>query len=165
MKGRLAVSASLTAIAAAVTLAACGGSDGDSGGGASQAPAKTTALSDKPMELTFLWFEWPPAQALEELGKEYTKTRPNVTVKVNTVPNPQWHDAIFTQFAARKTNFDIPVLDSQNIGEAVENGSILDLTEFTKENIDTSQYDPYFLAAYGQYPQSQTGEANPDARS
>jgi multiple sugar transport system substrate-binding protein len=164
MKGRLAVSASLTAMAAAVTLAACGGGDGD-GGGATKAPAKTTALSDQPMELTFLWFEWPPAQALEELGKEYTKTRPNVTVKVNTVPNPQWHDAIFTQFAARKTNFDLPILDSQNIGEAVENGSILDLTEFTKENIDTSQYDPYFLAAYGQYPQNTTGEADPDAKT
>ena len=65
-----------------------------------------------------------------------------MTVKVNTVPNPQWHDAIFTQFAARKTNFDIPVLDSQNIGEAVENGSILDLTEFVKENIDTSAVRP-----------------------
>ena len=165
MKGRLAVSASLTAIAAAVTLAACGGSDGDSGGDASQAPAKTTALSDKPMELTFLWFEWPPAAALEELGKEYTKTRPNVTVKVNTVPNPQWHDAIFTQFAARKTNFDLPILDSQNIGEAVENGSILDLTDFVKENIDTSVYDPYFLAAYGQYPQNTTGKADPDAKT
>jgi hypothetical protein len=49
MKGRLAVSASLTAIAAAVTLAACGGSEGDGGGDASQAPAKTTALSDQPM--------------------------------------------------------------------------------------------------------------------
>ena len=117
------------------------------------------------MTLTFLWFDWPPAKALEELGKEYTKTRPNVTVKVNVVPNPQWHDAIFTQFAARKTNFDLPILDSQNIGEAVENGSILDLTDFVKKNIDTSQYDPYFLAAYGQYPQNQTGEANPDAKT
>src|SRR5687768_12313580 len=164
MKGRLAVSATLTAMAAAVTLAACGGDDGG-GGSASKAPAKAAALSDKPMELTFLWFEWPPAAALEELGKEYTKTRPNVTVKVNTVPNPQWHDAIFTQFAARKTNFDLPILDSQNIGEAVENGSILDLTDFVKENIDTSVYDPYFLAAYGQYPQNTTGEADPDAKT
>jgi multiple sugar transport system substrate-binding protein len=164
MKGRLAVSASLTAMAAAVTLAACGGGDGD-GGSASKAPAKASALSDQPMELTFLWFEWPPAAALEELGKEYTKTRPNVTVKVNTVPNPQWHDAIFTQFAARKTNFDLPILDSQNIGEAVENGSILDLTDFVKENVDTSQYDPYFLAAYGQYPQNTTGQADPDAKT
>ncbi|RKQ86726.1 carbohydrate ABC transporter substrate-binding protein (CUT1 family) [Solirubrobacter pauli] len=167
MKGRFAVSASLTAMAAAVTLAACGGDDGGSGGDADKAPAKqaASALSDKPMDLTFIWFDWPPAKALEELGKEYTKTRPNVTVKVNTVPNPQWHDAIFTQFAARKTNFDLPILDSQNIGEAVDNGSILDLTDFVKENIDTSQYDPYFLAAYGQYPQNTTGKADPDAKT
>src|SRR4051795_1505631 len=151
-------------MAAALALVACGGSD-SSGGGASKASADTGKLSDKPMTLSFLWFEWPPAHALEELGKEYTKTRPNVTVKVNTVPNPQWHDAIFTQFAARKTNFDLPILDSQNIGEAVTNGSILDLTDFVKKNIDTSQYDPYFLAAYGQYPQNTTGQANPDAKT
>src|SRR3954467_518396 len=84
MKGRLTVSATLCAAAAALFVAACGGDDGNSGG-ATKAPAKTSALSDKPMTLTFLWFEWPPAKALEELGKEYTKTRPNVTVKVNTV--------------------------------------------------------------------------------
>jgi multiple sugar transport system substrate-binding protein len=159
---RVVVAAAAVA-AAAFLIAACGGGD-DSGGGGSKAPV-SGKLSDKPMTLTFLWFEWPPAHALEELGKEYTKTRPNVTVKVNTVPNAQWHDAIFTQFAARKTNFDLPVLDSQNIGEAVTNGSILDISDFVKKNIDTSQYDPYFLAAYGQYPQAQTGEANPDAKT
>src|SRR3954451_6648448 len=163
MKGRLTVSATLCAVAAALTVAACGGDNG-SGGGGSAAPEKAT-LSTKPMTLTFLWFDWPPAHALEALGKEYTKTRPNVTVKVNTVPNAQWHDAIFTQFAARKTNFDLPVLDSQNIGEAVENGSILDITDFVKKNIDTSQYDPYFLAAYGQYPQNTTGQADPNAKT
>jgi multiple sugar transport system substrate-binding protein len=165
MKGRLTVSATLCAVAAALTVAACGSDSGSGGGGGDSAAPEKAALSNKPMTLTFLWFEWPPAHALEELGKEYTKTRPNVTIKVNTVPNPQWHDAIFTQFAARKTNFDLPVLDSQNIGEAVENGSILDLTDFVKKNIDTSQYDPYFLAAYGQYPQNTTGKADPDAKT
>jgi multiple sugar transport system substrate-binding protein len=159
---RVVVAAAAVA-AAAFLLVACGGGD-DSGGGGSKAPV-SGKLSDEATTLTFLWFEWPPAQALEELGKEYTKTRPNVTVKVNTVPNAQWHDAIFTQFAARKTNFDMPILDSQNIGEAVTNGSILDMTDFVKENVVTSQYDPYFLAAYGQYPQAQTGEANPDAKT
>ena len=159
---RVVVAAAAVA-AAAFLIAACGGGD-DAAGGGTKAPI-SGKLSDKPMTLTFLWFEWPPAHALEELGKEYTKTRPNVTVKVNTVPNAQWHDAIFTQFAARKTNFDLPVLDSQNIGEAVTNGSILDMTDFVKKNIDTSQYDPYFLAAYGQYPQAQTGKANPDAKT
>jgi multiple sugar transport system substrate-binding protein len=164
MRRRLRAAAVIAATAAAAfTLTACGG--GDSSGGATKASADAGKLSDKPMTLTFLWFEWPPAHALEELGKEYTKTRPNVTVKVNTVPNAQWHDAIFTQFAAHKTNFDMPVLDSQNIGEAVTNGSILDITDFVKKNIDTSQYNPYFLAAYGQYPQAQTGKANPDAKT
>jgi multiple sugar transport system substrate-binding protein len=165
MKGRLTVSATLCAVAAALTVAACGGGGSDGGGSSKAAVDATSKLSNKPMTLTFLWFEWPPAHALEELGKEYTKTRPNVKIKVNTVPNPQWHDAIFTQFAARKTNFDLPVLDSQNIGEAVTNGSILDLTDFVKKNIDTSQYDPYFLAAYGQYPQNTTGKADPNAKT
>src|SRR3954471_16132266 len=165
MKGRLQVSAAAAVAAAAFTVAACGGSDSGGGGATKAAVDATSKLSDKPMTLTFLWFDWPPAKALEELGKEYTKTRPNVTVKVNTVPNPQWHDAIFTQFAARKTNFDMPILDSQNIGEAVENGSILDLTDFVKKNIDTSVYNPYLLAAYGQYPQNTTGKAEPGAKT
>src|SRR3954451_15494649 len=160
MKGRLTVSATLCAVAAALFIAACGGDSGDKGGGGTTAPDKA-GLSNKPMTLTFLWFEWPPAHALEALGKEYTKTRPNVTVKVNTVPIANWHDAIFTQFAARKSNFDIPVLDSQNIGEAVENGSILDITDFVKKNVDTSVYGPYFVAAYALYPQYQPDKANP----
>jgi len=167
MKGKLSkLWAAGCALAAAAVLVACGSSsDKSSGGGGNAAKAAETKLTDKPLTLTFLWFEWPPAHALEELGKEYTKTRPNVTVKVNTVPNPQWHDAIFTQFAAHKTNFDMPILDSQNIGEAVTNGSILDITDWVKKNVDTSQYDPYFLAAYGQYPQAQTGKPNPDAKT
>jgi multiple sugar transport system substrate-binding protein len=153
----------LAAIAAAAAVAACGGGGG---GGAAKASADfTSKLTKKPITLTFLWFEWPPAHALEALGKEYSKIRPNVTVKVNTVPIANWHDAIFTQFAARKTNFDLPILDSQNIGEAVTNGDILDLTDFTKKYVDKSAYYPYFFAAYGQYPQAQTGQPSPGART
>ena len=125
----------------------------------------TSKLSDKDMTLTFLWFEWPPAAALEELGKEYTKTRPNVTVKVNTVPIAQWHDAIFTQFAARKTNFDLPVLDSQNIGEAVENGIDPRTHGLREGELDTSHVRPVLPRGLRQYPQNTTGEANPDAKT
>src|SRR5687767_14237721 len=88
MKGRLQVSVAAVVAAAALTVAACGGDD-DAGGGSTTAAKDATAkLSDQPMELTFLWFEWPPAAALEELGKEYTKSLTNVTVKFNSVPNP-----------------------------------------------------------------------------
>ena len=149
----------------AATMVACGGGEENGSGGDGAAAGTIPALSKEPLTLSFLWFEWPPAQALEDFAnKEYKKERPNVTVKVNTVPNANWHDAIFTQFAARKTDFDIPILDSQHIGEAVTNGNILDLTEFVKENIDADAYDPYLFAAYGQYPQAETGERDENAK-
>lgn len=151
----------------ATAVAACGGGGGGGGGeaGAPEAPATVPELSSDPLTLSFIWFEWPPAQALEDFANaEYTKERPNVTVEVNTVPNANWHDAMFTQFAARQTDFDIPILDSQHIGEAVTNGNILELTDFIEENIDVDAYDPILLTAYGQYPQSQSGELDEDAK-
>jgi multiple sugar transport system substrate-binding protein len=164
-RGARPLYAAAVAVLLAVAVGACGGGDDDSGDAAATAPGKIPALSSKPITLSFLWFEWPPAQALEDFANaEYSKERPNVTVKVNTVPNANWHDAIFTQFAAHKTDFDIPILDSQHIGEAVTNGNIVDLTDFVKENIDTDAYDPYLLAAYGQYPQAETGQRDPNAK-
>lgn len=166
-KVRLATAALLVA----TTFAACGGGgdDGDDDGGTPaaggpKAPATVPELSDDPTTLSFVWFEWPPAQALEDFANaEYTKERPNVTIEVNTVPNANWHDAMFTQFAAQQTDFDIAILDSQHIGEAVTNGNILDITDFVNENIDVDAYDPYLLAAYGQYPQAETGQRDEDA--
>jgi multiple sugar transport system substrate-binding protein len=144
-----------------IGLAACGD---DSEPGGKEAPSELDDLTDEPVTLNFIWFEWPPAQALEDFANaEYTKERPNVTIEVNTVPNANWHDAMFTQFAARQTDFDIAILDSQHIGEAVTNENILDITDFVEENIDTDAYDPYLLAAYGQYPQAETGQRDEDA--
>ena len=158
------------AIVMATALAACGGGDDSDGGGGDaeasgpKAPATIPELTDDPLTLNFIWFEWPPAQALEDFANaEYTKDRPNVTIEVNTVPNANWHDAMFTQFAARQTDFDIAILDSQHIGEAVTNGNILDITDFVNENIDVDAYDPYLLAAYGQYPQAETGQRDENA--
>ena len=158
------------AIVMATALAACGGGDDSDGGGGDaeasgpKAPATVPELTDDPLTLSFIWFEWPPAQALEDFANaEYTKDRPNVTIEVNTVPNANWHDAMFTQFAARQTDFDIAILDSQHIGEAVTNGNILDITDFVNENIDVDAYDPYLLAAYGQYPQAETGQRDENA--
>ena len=158
------------AIVMATALAACGGGDDSGGGGGDaeasgpKAPATVPELTDDPLTLKFIWFEWPPAQALEDFANaEYTKDRPNVTIEVNTVPNANWHDAMFTQFAARQTDFDVAILDSQHIGEAVTNGNILDITDFVNENIDVDAYDPYLLAAYGQYPQAETGQRDENA--
>ena len=160
--GRLAAVAVTTAMFAVACSSASGGGSGSTG---AVAPGTVPELTDDPVTLSFIWFEWPPAQLLEDFANaEYTKERPNVTVEVNTVPNANWHDAMFTQFAARETNFDIAVLDSQHIGEAVTNGNILDITDFVNENIEVDAYDPYLLAAYGQYPQAVTGERDENAK-
>ena len=146
-----------------LTLAACAGG-GEAAASGPVAPATIPELTDEELTLSFIWFEWPPAQALEDFANaEYSKERPNVTIEVNTVPNANWHDAMFTQFAGRQTDFDIAILDSQHIGEAVTNGNILDITDFVDENIEVEAYDPYILAAYGQYPQAETGQRDEDA--
>jgi multiple sugar transport system substrate-binding protein len=43
------------------------------------------------------------------------------------------------------------------IGEAVQNGDILDLTEWVSKNVDTDAYPTKLLATYGQYPQEPDG--------
>ena len=78
---RRSAAAAVLIAAMAGGVAACGSGDdgGDDGAaaGGEAAPGAIPALSDKPVELSFLWFEWPPAQALEDFANaEYTKERP-----------------------------------------------------------------------------------------
>ena len=97
--------------------------------------------------LQVIWFAWQPCQALTDLSKKY----PGGTVDVRCVPIAQWHDQIFTDFAA-KGGADIVILDSQFIGEAVKGGHIMELTDWMKGNIEVDDYVPAALAAYGEYP-------------
>ena len=120
------------------------------------APTNTTApaMADTPTtgtvskgKLQLIWFAWPPCQALTDLSKKF----PGADVEVRCVPIGQWHDQIFTDFAA-KGGADVVVLDSQYIGEAVKGGHVADLSEWMKTNIDVSKYVPAAVAAYGEYP-------------
>jgi multiple sugar transport system substrate-binding protein len=114
--------------------------------------------ASKAVTLRFIWLDWPPARLLEKFANEqYGKVNPNVKFKVDVLPQAQWHDAIFTQFAAHKTSFDMPILDSQFIGEAVTGKHIVNLTKWAEANIDLKAFSPNLLAAYGEYPQAVTG--------
>ncbi len=104
------------------------------------------ARAQKP-ELQITWFSWPPCEALQTLVNTYQ----DATVKVKCVPLGQWHDTIFTDFVA-KGGADLPILDSQYIGEAVKGGDLLELTDWMKTNIDVDKYVPAALSAYGEYP-------------
>ncbi|WP_370325561.1 extracellular solute-binding protein [Euzebya sp.] len=135
----------------------------DSDDADADADADEGAGSSGPTTLDLVWFDWAPAQLLEDFANEnYAEVNPDVDFNVETVPFGQWHDAIFTQFAAGETSFDIPILDSQFIGEAVEGGHVMDLTEFANENIDLEAYPSNLLAAYAQYPLAADGQFDPD---
>jgi len=117
---------------------------------AAAAPTNTTAAGStgtKKGNLQVIWFDWAPCQALTGLSKNF----PEANVEVRCVPIAQWHDQIFTDFAA-KGGADVVILDSQYIGEAVKGGHIMDLTDWMKTNIDVADYVPAALAAYGEYP-------------
>lgn len=98
-------------------------------------------------ELQIIWFAWPPCDALQTLVNKY----PDATVNVKCVPIGQWHDTIFTDFVA-KGGADLPILDSQYIGEAVKGSHLVELTDWMKTNVDVNQYVPAALSAYGEYP-------------
>ncbi len=98
-------------------------------------------------DLSVIWFSWPPCEALGQLTARYQ----DANVKVTCIPIGQWHDQIFTDFAARG-GADFPILDSQWIGEAVTGGHLVELTEWMKQNIEVSDYVPAALSAYGEYP-------------
>jgi multiple sugar transport system substrate-binding protein len=109
-------------------------------------PTAAPATGDKP-ELQIIWFAWQPCQALTELAATY----PDATVSVRCVPIAQWHDQIFTDFAA-KGGADLVILDSQYIGEAVVGNHVVDLTDWMGGNIEVDDYVPEALSAYGEYP-------------
>jgi multiple sugar transport system substrate-binding protein len=111
---------------------------------AASQPAVTSA--EKP-ELSIIWFDWPPCHALGELAATY----PDADVSVTCIPIAQWHDQIFTDFAA-EGGADLTVLDSQFIGEAVVGGHILEMTDWMKENMELDDYVPAALTYYGEYP-------------
>lgn len=117
------------------------------GGTTSGTATSGTGTTGNGGNLQVIWFAWQPCQALTDLSKKF----PGGSVDVRCVPIAQWHDQIFNDFAA-KGGADIVILDSQFIGEAVKGGHIMDLTEWMKTNIDTADYVPAALAAYGEYP-------------
>jgi multiple sugar transport system substrate-binding protein len=101
---------------------------------------------DKP-NLSIIWFAWPPCDLLTELVKEY----PDANVTVTCVPIGEWRNQIFADFAAQG-GADIPILDSQFMGEAVAGGFVVDLTDWMTANLPLEDYNTTALSAYAEVP-------------
>ncbi len=105
-----------------------------------------TTAQDKPA-LSIIWFAWPPCDLLSELVKDY----PDANVTVTCVPIGEWRNQIFADFAAQG-GADLPILDSQFMGEAVKGGFIMDLTDFLQNDLPFDDYNQTALSYYSEVP-------------
>ncbi len=123
---------------------------------AAAAPARVGAEAPRfaPLKaggtLTFVWIDWVPSRLLESLGSEYEKVS-GWKVVGDYVGATQWHDKIFTEFAAQ-TGADIPIGDSQWIGEESVGGHIMELTDWAAKNLNLNDINPASLKSYGEFP-------------
>jgi multiple sugar transport system substrate-binding protein len=102
-------------------------------------------------ELTILWAQWDPADYLQQLANEYTKTS-NVTVKVVQEPWGSFSDRFSVAMAAKGTEWDMVVGDSQWLGTFAVGGQYVELTKFMNDNKLTNTVTPATLKYYGEYP-------------
>jgi multiple sugar transport system substrate-binding protein len=112
----------------------------------------TTATMAEKVTLTVTWAAWYPADYLIKLSEDFTKENPNIKIKGDFIPWPQYHDRVFTEFASHKPSFDIAIPDSQWIGEAVEGGHLVEISDWFKEKVKFDEWYEFPLRSYGEYP-------------
>jgi multiple sugar transport system substrate-binding protein len=110
-----------------------------------------TLVTAQVTELTILWAEWDPANYLQQIGNEYEA---ETGIKINVIQEPwgSFYDRMAAEWAARGTSYDMVVGDSQWIGQAVEQGHYLDMTDFMVENGIDKSVTPATLQFYGEFP-------------
>ncbi len=103
-------------------------------------------------QIKILWAEWRPSDALSELGKVY-ETNTGIPVKmVKKSWDGAFGDATFSEFRNRDDNYDIIIGDSQWMGLGVVGKHYVELTNWMKTNVDTSNMEPAALKWYCEYP-------------
>jgi multiple sugar transport system substrate-binding protein len=104
-----------------------------------------------PAELTILWGQWAPADALQTLADEYTQ---ETGIKVHVIQDPwdTFSTTFFTEMEKQGTTYDMVVGETMWLGKGATAGYYLDLTDFlTSENIAGSVL-PAALSSFAEYP-------------
>lgn len=102
-------------------------------------------------ELSILWAQWDPADYLQQLCNEYEKAT-GIKVKVIQEPWSSFADRFYTAMAAKGTEWDMVVGDSQWLGTGSTSGQYLELTKFMNDNKLVATVTPATLKFYGEYP-------------
>jgi len=113
--------------------------------------SSVVTAQDEVTELTIWWAEWDPANFLQQIGNEYEEA---TGIKVTVVQEPwgTYYNRVGAEWAAQGTSFDMVVGDSQWLGQGVEEGHYMDMTDFLVGEGIAETVTPATLTYYGEYP-------------
>jgi len=143
MRSPLSRILSLVVATAAVLLGACS---------KDPAPSSAPGGATTPQSITLWWFQWAPADGLQELGREFQKET-GIEVKVEQIPLGSYQEKVFLEFGAPRTRFDIVIGDSQWIGRGATKKLYLDLTEWLPTVVDLKTIHPRAAKYLCEYPE------------
>ena len=102
--------------------------------------------------ITLGWAAWDPANALQELTKEFT-AETGIDVNFEFVPWPNFADRMLNELNNKGKTFDLLIGDSQWIGAGAVYGHYVKLNDFfDKEGISMNDFSPATVYAYSTWP-------------
>jgi len=110
------------------------------------------SVNSNAKSITLGWAAWDPANALQELTKEFT-AETGINVNFEFVPWPNFADRMLNELNNKGKTFDLLIGDSQWIGAGAVYGHYVKLNDFfDKEGISMSDFSPATVYAYSTWP-------------
>ncbi len=104
--------------------------------------------------LTLCWAAWDPANALVELGKDFT-AKTGIEMKYEFVPWTNYADRFLNELNTHSKLCDLIIGDSQWVGGSAENGHYIKLNDFfDKEGIKMSDFVDATVVGYSEWPKN-----------
>ena len=121
------------------------------------APLLGACSSETPVDpsedpLTIWWFQWAPADGLQELAHEFTAAT-GIEVEVQQIPLSSYQEKVFLEFGSARTAFDVVIGDSQWIGRGATRGLYLELTDWLPTVVDLDSVHPRAARYLCEYPE------------
>ena len=110
------------------------------------------SVNSNAKSITLGWAAWDPANALQELTKEFT-AETGIEVNFEFVPWPNFADRMLNELNNKGKTFDLLIGDSQWIGSGAVYGHYVKLNDFfDKEGISMNDFSPDTVHAYSTWP-------------
>ncbi len=110
------------------------------------------SVNSNAKSITLGWAAWDPANALQELTKEFT-AETGINVNFEFVPWPNFADRMLNELNNKGKTFDLLIGDSQWIGAGAVYGHYVKLNDFfDKEGISMNDFSPATVYAYSTWP-------------